>query len=53
MVSFGKKKESDMTQEQKIVHYDNGTVLLIRPDKTEWFGLAEHLQYHLCGVQKQ
>lgn len=47
------KKRADMTQEQKIVHYDNGTVLLIRPDKTEWFGLAEHLQYHLCGVQKQ
>lgn len=46
------KKRVDMTQNQTVTHYENGTVLLIRPDKTILFGLSEHLQYHLCGVPK-
>lgn len=46
------KKKVDMTQKQKVEHYHNGTVLLIRPDKTIWFGLAEHLQHHFVNVAK-
>lgn len=46
------KKRADMTQKPTVIHYDNGTVLLIRPDKTEWFGLAEHLQHHFVNVAK-
>lgn len=46
------KKRVDMTQKPTVTHYENGTVLLTRPDKTIWFGLVEHLQYNFVDVKK-
>lgn len=47
------KKRADMEQNQTVTHYDNGTVMLTRPDKTIWFGLTEHLQYNFVYVPKR